>query len=252
MPSSKATAGRARSSMPTAEGMMSARTARRPPDSRCRKAARCPGRPALGEVGRDHRHHRDRDDAVGQLEEGVGVGVRRDRVGPGHAAGQHGDDEERHLVGHHEAEGPAAQPGDGPQRLVARVPVPAQQAEIGPAQARHERHALEHHAERGAEAEQHELAPVRVHAGEGGTVAGPQAEPDQDGDADDVVDDGRPGHGHELAPGVEERRAQREEAVGGDLDHEPAQEPGGHLALEQHAVQLAGVPHGYRARSARR
>ena len=34
---------------------------------------------------------------------------------------------------------------------------------------------------------------------------------------------------------------QREEAVGGDLDHEPAQEPGGHLALEQDAVELGRV-----------
>ena len=35
--------------------------------------------------------------------------------------------------------------------------------------------------------------------------------------------------------------AEREEAVGGDLDHEPAQEPGGHLALEQDAVDLVGA-----------
>ena len=41
-PSRSATAGRARSSMPTAEGMMSARTARRPPVMRCRNSGRCP------------------------------------------------------------------------------------------------------------------------------------------------------------------------------------------------------------------
>ena len=41
-PSSSATAGLARSSMPTAEGMMRASTARRPPVMRCRKASRCP------------------------------------------------------------------------------------------------------------------------------------------------------------------------------------------------------------------
>ncbi len=45
-----------------------------------------PGRPLLGQVGRDDGHHRDRDHAVGKLEEGVGVGVRRHRVRPGDAA----------------------------------------------------------------------------------------------------------------------------------------------------------------------
>ena len=141
---------------------MSARTARRPPVMRCRKAARCPVDQRSARSGVTTDMTVTAIDAVGQLEEGVGVGVRRDRVGPGDAAGQHGDDEEGDLVGHHEAEGPAAQAGDGPQRLVARVPVPAQEAEVGPAQARHERDALEHHAERGAEAEQDELAAVRA------------------------------------------------------------------------------------------
>ena len=42
LPSRRATAGLASSSMPTAEGMMRARTARRPPVMRCRKAAWCP------------------------------------------------------------------------------------------------------------------------------------------------------------------------------------------------------------------
>ena len=161
LPSSSATGGLARSSMPTAEGMMSASTARRPPVMRCRKAARLPGRPALGQVRRDHRHHGDRDDAVGQLEEGVGVGVRRHRVGAGDAAGQHGDDEERELVGHHEAEGPPAQAGHGAQGVVARVPAPAQQPEVGPAQARDEGDTLEDDAERGAQPEQDQLGVVR-------------------------------------------------------------------------------------------
>ena len=106
-----------------------------------------PGRPVLGQVGRHDRHHRDRDDAVGELEEGVGVGVRGHRVGPRHAAGQDGHDEERDLVGQHEAEGPPAEAGHGPQRVVAGVPVPAQQPQVGPAQARDERHPLEHHPE---------------------------------------------------------------------------------------------------------
>ena len=46
-PSSRATAGLARSSMPTADGMMRARTARRPPVMRCKNAALLPGGPAL-------------------------------------------------------------------------------------------------------------------------------------------------------------------------------------------------------------
>ena len=41
-PSSSATAGLAKRSIPTAEGMMSASTARRPPVIRCRKASRWP------------------------------------------------------------------------------------------------------------------------------------------------------------------------------------------------------------------
>ena len=200
-----------------------------------------PGRPPLGQVGRDDRHHGHRHDAVGQLEEGVGVGVRRHRVGPGHAAGQDGDDEEGDLVGQHEAERPPAQAGHGAQRVVAGVPVPAQQPEVGAAQARDERHALEDDPERGAEPEEDELGVVLLHAGQRRAAAGPQPEPDQDADADDVVDDRRPGDGDEAAAGVEQRGRQREEAVGGDLDHEPAQEPGGHLALEQDAVDLVGA-----------
>ena len=123
-----------------------------------------------------------------------------------------------------EAERPAAQAGHRAQRVVARVPAPAQQPEVGPAQARDERHALEDDPERGAEPEQDELGVVLLHAGQRGAVAGPEPEPDQDADADDVVDDRRPGDGDEAAAGVEQRGRQREEAVGGDLDHEPAQE----------------------------
>ncbi len=207
-----------------------------------------PGRPAVGQVGGDHRHDRDRDHAVGELHEGVGVDVGRDRVGPRDAAGQHGDDEEGDLVRHHEAEGPAAQAGHGGQRLVAGVPVPAQEAEVGAAQARDQRDALEHDAERGAQPEQDELAPVRLDAGQRGAVAGPQPEPDQDADAHEVVDDGRPGDGDELAARVEQGAAQGEQAVGGDLDHEPAQERGGHRPLLHDAVDLVGVGMGIERR----
>ncbi len=71
-------------------------------------------------------------------------------------------------------------------------------------------------------------------------MAGPQPEPHQYPDADEVVDDRRPGHGHEAPPRVEQSRAQREEPVGGDLDHEPAQKRGGHLALEHDALDVGG------------
>ena len=163
-----------------------------------------PGGPLLRQVGRHHRHHGDGDDAIGQLEEGVGVGVRRHRVGAGHAAGQDRDDEERDLVGQHEPEGPPAQAGHGAQRLVAWVPTPAQQAEVGAAEARDQRHALEHDAERGAEPEEDELRVVLLHPGQRGAVAGPEPEPHEDPDADEVVDDRRPGDGNEPTARVEQ------------------------------------------------
>ena len=161
--------------------------------------------------------------------------------GPRNAAGQHGDDEQRHLVGHDEAEGPAPEANDGLQGLVVQLPAPAELVPVGLDQARHEGHALEDHAERGAEPEQDELGVVRLDAGQGGPVAGPEAEPDQDRDADDVVDDGRPGHGHKAPSGVEQRGAEGEQPVGGDLDHEPAEQPGGDASLEEHCAQVPAV-----------
>ena len=113
--------------------------------------------------------------------------------------------------------------------------------ESAPAQARDERHALEHDAERGAESEQHDCRMVVLEAGQAGAAPGQEAEPDQDADADQVVDDGRPGHGDEAPSGVEERGGQREEAVGGDLDHEPAQQGGGVGAFGHDGVDEVGV-----------
>ena len=78
-------------------------------------------------------------------------------------------------------------------------------------------------------------------AGQAGAPPGQEAEPDQDGDADQVVDDRRPGHGDEAPLGVEERGGQREDAVGGDLDHEPAQQRGGDGALGRDGVDEVGV-----------
>ena len=60
-------------------------------------------------------------------------------------------------------------------------------------------------------------------------------------DAHQVVDDGCPGHGDEATLGVEKRRRQCEDAVGGDLDHEPAQQRGGVGAFERHRVEELGV-----------
>ena len=71
---------------------------------------------------RGHRaHHRDRHDPVGELEEPVGVRVRGDgarHLGP---VGQGQDDHQGHLVGHHPAEGPTGQAGDGAHGLVGRA-----------------------------------------------------------------------------------------------------------------------------------
>ena len=242
--------------MPTADGMIEREHGAQTAYHAAQEGTLLPGGPALGQVRRDDRHDGDRDDAVGQLEEGVGVGVGRHGVRPGHAAGQDGDDEQRHLVGQHEAERPPTQARHGAQRLVPRIPAPAQQSEVGAAQARDERHALEHHSERRAQPEEDQLGVVVLDTGQRGVAPGPQPEPHQDPDADDVVDDRGPGDGDEAAPGVEQCGRQHEEAVGGDLDHEPAQEPGGDLALEQHTVDLVRarvrIEHGERVDEERR
>ena len=79
---------------------------------------------------------------------------------------------------------------------------------------------------------------VRLDAGQVGALPGPESEPDQDSDADEVVDDGRPGDRDEAPAGVQQRGAECEEAVGADLDHEPAQERRGDLALEDEVLEL--------------
>jgi hypothetical protein len=104
-------------------------------------------RPPLGQVRRDHRHDRDGHDAVGHLHERVGVRVGGDGVGPRGRAGQKDDDEDRYLVGDHETEGPSAEPYDGAERRIAQVPVPPQAAQVGGAQTRDQRHALEDDAQ---------------------------------------------------------------------------------------------------------
>ena len=253
LPRSRATAGLAKRSMPTAEGMTRARTARSPPVMRCRKAACLPGRPLLGQVGRDDRHDGDRDDAVGQLEEGVGVRIRGHRVGPGHAAGQHGDDEEGDLVGQRRSRRSRRRGGRRAQSASSRG---FQRQRSRPRSA---------WRRLGMRATPWRTTPSEVPRpsstswewccstlARDGAVAGPESEPDQDADADEVVDDRRPGDRDEAAAGVEERGGQGEEPVGGDLDDEPAQERGGDLALEDDAVDLGGGGRGYRARSGRR
>jgi hypothetical protein len=199
------------------------------------------GGPPFGQVGRHHRHDGDGHDAVGHLQEGVGVGVRGDRVGARGRAGQEGDDEHRDLVGHHEAEGPSAEADDRAQRGVVQVPVPPQ--------------ALRLAARRlGISATPWSTTPSEVPRpsrtswpGWSATLARlacrPAHSPNQTRttDADHVVDDGRPGHGHEAAAGVEQGGGQGEEAVGGDLDHEPAQQRGGDGPLGHDLVDLVGV-----------
>ncbi len=122
-----------------------------------------------------------------------------------------------------------------------QVPVPAEPLEPRPAQARHQGDALEDHPERGAQTEQDEVGVVDLQSGQAGATPRQDAEPDEDPDADQVVDDRRPGDGDEPPLGVEERGGQREDAIGGDLDHEPAQQRGGDGALGRDGVDEVSV-----------
>ena len=228
---------------------MRARTARRPPVMRCRKAARWPVDHLRGEVRRDHRHDGDRDHAVGELEEGVGVGVRRDRVGPGHAAGQHGDDEEGDLVGQRRSRR-SSRPG-GPRRAARRRA--GSSASAGG------------RGRRGAgwapSATPWSTTPREVPRPSrtswewwASTLASeapwPAHRPNQTRMPMHTMlfTIGAQATATKLAAGVEQRGAEGEEAVGGDLDHEPAQELGGHLALEVRRGGAGAGGRGCRAR----
>ena len=177
--------------------------------------------PAGGELGGRGAHDRHGHDAVGQLEEDVGVGVRAHRP-RADLLGQGQDHQQGDLVGHDEPEGPPRQPEDGAHRLVAEVRPPAQ-PQPGPAQARDHEAGLGHHAGRGAQAEEQDLAPVRGHAGQRGVAHG-GAEDEQHGDEHDVVGDGGEHGRAELAPGVEQGRAHADEPVTGELGHEEEQQ----------------------------
>ena len=112
------------------------------------------------------------------------------------------------------------------------------------AQARHQGDALQDDPERRPEPEEDDLGVVVLEAGQGGAPPRHEAEPDQDPDADQVVDDRGPGDGDEAPLRVEQGGGQREETVGGDLDHEPAQQGGGVGALDHDGVNELGVRRG--------
>ena len=200
-----------------------------------------PGGPPFSQVRSHHRHDGHRHDPVGHLQEGVGIGVGGDRVGPLGGAGEEDDHELSHLVGHHEAEGPSAEADHRAQRGVMEVPVPADGPERRRPQAGDQRQALKYDAKGGAEPQQDHFEVMVLQAGQGGAAPGQEAEPHQDGDTDHVVDDRRPGHGHEATTGIEECGGEGEEAVGGDLDHEPAQQRGGVGAFGDDGVEELGV-----------
>ena len=89
--------------------------------------------PSLGQRGCDGAHDRHGHHAEGQLEEGVGVGVRGDGTRGRDPVGQGEDDDQGDLVRHHHAEGPAGQADDGAHRLVTGFE-PEPDVEPGPPQ----------------------------------------------------------------------------------------------------------------------
>ena len=196
------------------------------------------GRPPLREVRQQGRHHRHREDGVGQQEEQVRGLVRGDVAGP--AVGQHEHDPQRDLVGDDVAEGPARQSQHRAYRVVARVP---HEAQTGPRlpEERDQRGGLDGHARGRPQAEERQR---------GGVVTGPgqRGRPQhvghgkEHGDDDQVVED-RSGRGSDEPPSrVEHRAGQRDEPVEEDLRCEHAQEGRGHRLLV--AARLAAEAEG--------
>ena len=222
--------------------MMRANMARSPPDRRARNAATLAGGPALGQVGGHDRHDGDGDDAIGHLEEGVGVGIGGDRVGATGGAGEKDDHELGHLVGQHEAERPSAEADHCAQRGIVEVPVPAEPPRVPPRAGSAPERSIA-----GPPRARCRARAARCRCGRSrgvarlGAASRQDAEPDEDTDADEVVDDRRPGDGHEAPLRVEQRGGQGEDAVGGDLDHEPAQQRRGVGALGRDGVDEVGV-----------
>ena len=104
------------------------------------------------------------------------------------------------------------------------------EVEVGPEQGGDEQGGLDHHAQGGADAQQHQAGVVGVDRGQAG-VGDQGVEPEQDADHHQVVGDGDEHRCGELAPGVQQGGEHGDEAVAGQLGDEPAQEEDGHLLL---------------------
>ena len=108
-----------------------------------------------------------------------------------------------------------------------------------PRQRRDQKGGLDHHAEGGADAQQHQAGVVSVERRQAG-MGDQGVEPQEDPDDHQVVGDGHEHGRGELAPGVEQGGEQGDEAVARQLGDEPAQQEDGLVLLLLHVGVVVG------------
>ncbi len=181
--------------------------------------------------GQQRGHQRDGDDRLRQRPDELGEAVGGDSHARGGellvgCAGVVRDDDHRRQVGEHEQQGPAG--GRDALAQTGAAPVEARpEAETGGAGEGDQGEALHGDATGGDKAQEVDLA--------GGDVLdavgpGQQSEVDSEHrDQHDVVEDRRPHHRAELAPGVEDLAEDEEQAVEEHLRQQEAREDHGEL-----------------------
>ncbi len=177
------------------------------------------------------RDQRDGDEGLRQVPDVLGHGIGRvSDTGIGklqvRGAGEAGDDGHRGEVGEHQQQGPAG--GDDALAQAVAAPVePRPEAESGGPDEGDQGQALEGDSAGGGQAQEVDLAGRDLLDAVG---AGQQAHVEAEHrDQHEVVEDGRPHHRAELAPGVEDLAENEEQAVEEDLREEEAGEDDGEL-----------------------
>ena len=106
-------------------------------------------------------------------------------------------------------------------------------------QRREQKDGLDHHAEGGADAQEHQTGVVRVERCQAG-MGHQGVEPQEDADDHQVVGDGDEHGRGELASGVEQGGEQGDEPVTGQLRDEPTQQEDGLVLLLLHVGVVVG------------
>ena len=140
-----------------------------------------------GQLGQKRGHHRHRKQAVGELEEQIGIRIRRQAPVGGRPVGQSQQHDQAGLVDDHVGQGPPRQHHNAPNGGIAEVRVPAQ-GNLGGPHGRNEHQCHGYDAKRCTRSQQPQLEGVGQHTVHGWLTTSHSAHGQQHEDHHHVVD----------------------------------------------------------------